>query len=237
MLDAIQSAQYSMNQDLQRLRTDSVNVANLHTKAYKEKFIVAQAIPVNISAVKETHTLLNTFSTVKENTRQGALISTGKSTDFAITGPGYFTVRTDEGLFYTRDGNFHVDKNGYLVTVKDARVQSTSGDISLNSSGFKVDKTGTIWLKDRPVAQLDIVNVPEDQLVFMGKGLYYSQSPSSNVAASTTTLQQGFLESSNVNTVTQITETVQLSRHFETAQRVLKAYDKMLDTSINHLGE
>ena len=64
---------------------------------------------------------------------QGNIDSTEKATDLAISGDGYFVLRGTDGESFTRDGSFHFDKNGYLVSNDDQRVQ-----------GFQTDKDGTV---------------------------------------------------------------------------------------------
>lgn len=64
---------------------------------------------------------------------QGNVDSTDKSTDLAISGDGYFTLKGSDGMSFTRDGSFHFDKDGYLVTNDNQRVQ-----------GFQADDKGTI---------------------------------------------------------------------------------------------
>ena len=64
---------------------------------------------------------------------QGNVDATEKSTDLAISGDGYFVLRGSDGESYTRDGSFHFDREGYLVTNDDQRVQ-----------GFQADDKGNI---------------------------------------------------------------------------------------------
>jgi flagellar hook protein FlgE len=67
---------------------------------------------------------------------QGNVDSTDKVTDLAISGDGYFKVKGSDGESYTRDGSFHFDKEGYLVTNDNQRVQ-----------GFQADEKGNILNK------------------------------------------------------------------------------------------
>lgn len=67
---------------------------------------------------------------------QGNVDATDKATDLAISGEGYFQVKGSDGTSYTRDGSFHFDREGYLVTNDNQRVQ-----------GFQADEKGTILNK------------------------------------------------------------------------------------------
>ncbi len=71
---------------------------------------------------------------------QGNVDATEKSTDLAISGDGYFVVRGSDGESFTRDGSFHFDKDGYLVTNDNQRVQGFDAD----EKGNIINKTGDI---------------------------------------------------------------------------------------------
>jgi flagellar hook protein FlgE len=71
---------------------------------------------------------------------QGNVDSTEKVTDLAISGDGYFTLRGSDGESFTRDGSFHFDKEGYLVTNDNQRVQGFLADDKSNI----INKTGDI---------------------------------------------------------------------------------------------
>lgn len=69
---------------------------------------------------------------------QGSVSRTNRSTDMAINGNGFFIVRSDEGVAFTRDGSFRFDKDGWLTTIGGEKVQAYSGD-STGKIGGKVD--------------------------------------------------------------------------------------------------
>jgi flagellar hook protein FlgE len=71
---------------------------------------------------------------------QGNVDATEKATDLAISGDGYFVLRGNDGESYTRDGSFHFDKDGYLVTNDNQRVQGFEAD----EKGKIVNKVGDI---------------------------------------------------------------------------------------------
>lgn len=67
---------------------------------------------------------------------QGNVDATEKVTDLAVSGDGYFKVKGSDGESYTRDGSFHFDREGYLVTNDNQRVQ-----------GFMIDEKGSVLNK------------------------------------------------------------------------------------------
>src|SRR4029077_11241245 len=71
---------------------------------------------------------------------QGNVDSTEKVTDLAISGDGYFTLRGSDGESYTRDGSFHFDREGFLVTNDNQRVQGFQAD----EKGIVINKVGDI---------------------------------------------------------------------------------------------
>ncbi len=128
------------------------NIANVSTVAYKsartdfgDSFSQTLREATDGSAGVQIGTGLST-SAVVSNFNQGAISATGVPTDLAIEDGGFFCVAdpSNSALFYTRAGDFRVDKDGYLVTATGERLQgyNTSG-LSAGSTGdLRIDTTG-----------------------------------------------------------------------------------------------
>ena len=131
------------------------NIANVNTTGYKssnatfsESFsnTLRGSAPSNGTVSSQSSIQVGTgvqLSSISNNFTQGALNSTGNSSDLGISGRGFFIVKdaTSGTQYATRDGQFRVDDNGYLVTQSGMRVQgltgatlTTVGDIRIGQS-------------------------------------------------------------------------------------------------------
>ncbi|HXE72873.1 MAG TPA: flagellar hook-basal body complex protein, partial [Candidatus Nitrosotenuis sp.] len=90
------------------------------------------------------------------HTNQGSLKETGNPFDLSLddNGRGFFTIQTQEGIKFTRAGNFKLSTSGYLVTADGSFVLGHRGPIKLNGTDFKVDEQGNVMVDGRPVDRL-----------------------------------------------------------------------------------
>lgn len=234
MLDALTASQFAMQMDQLKLQTISQNVANMNTPGFKRQLLesrgFAEQLQANLSEVL-TQTDASQIKT------QGIIAQSHNPADFAIAGEGYFQVQGDQGVFYTRRGDFHINAHGELTTATGETVLGKSGVIRVDDSSFTVDAQGTIVVDHRKIDQLNVVQFEHtNDLRYVGNGLYQSEQPANPVTANTR-IMQGFIEQSNVKSVDEMMDMVKLSRHFEASQRVMRLSDNLLSNAINQLGE
>lgn len=234
MLDAISTAQIAMLQDQLRLQMVSQNVSNMQTPGYKRQLV--ESIGFNEQLQAQMATVLQQMPAYTQNV-QGTSVQSHIPSELALSGEGYFEVQTDEGVFYTRRGDFHVNDQGELVTVTGARLLGKSGPLRVDDNSFTIDSAGWLFIDNRKTDQVNIVQFEHpDQLNYRGQGLYESQQSPVPFDGKTRVLQ-GFLEQSNVKSVDEMMEMVKTSRHFEASQRIMRTADALLSTAINQLGE
>lgn len=182
------------------------------------------------------------------NFEQGSLKSTGGKLDLAIDGAGFFEISTPQGVQLTRAGNFTVDANGKLVT-KDGFTVLMEGDELANpeSRGVQfsglaqayISDAGEVFDGERRLGKISVLQIKNlDSLQKVGSNNYSvkpnMQAEFSKVAVPS--LKQGFLETSNVNIVNEMTEMITAQRVFEGTQKAISAYDSMADKLINVVG-
>ncbi|MDR3500572.1 flagellar basal-body rod protein FlgG [Aerococcus mictus] len=177
---------------------------------------------------------------------QGDLNNTGNKLDVAIQGRGYFRVQMPSGTdAYTRAGNFSLSPTGQIVTsdgytvAPGITVPPTASDITISNDG-QVQATIPGQTAPQIVGQLELSTFPnEGGLDPQGNNLFLETSAS---GAPTTgnpasigfgTLQQGFLETSNVNAVTEISDLITAQRAYEMNAKVITASDEMMSTTSN----
>ena len=174
-------------------------------------------------------------------TTQGDLTSTSNPYDVAIQGPGYFRIQQADGTDgYTRAGNFSLSPQGQLVTQDGMLVQpgiaipANSLSVAINAQG-QVNATVAGNSTPQTVGQLELTRFPNEAgLNALGGNIYTetaaSGSPQAGVPGSAGygTIQQGFLETSNVNSVDEITALITAQRAYEINSKVIAAADQML---------
>ena len=177
---------------------------------------------------------------------QGAPTNTGNTLDLAINGRGWFQVTPPDGAtVYTRDGAFNTNATGQLVTT-DGYTVTPSILIPINTTNITVSQTGLVTatvpgqVQPQTLGQLTIANFVNDAgLQQLGSNLAQqtaaSGQPTVGVPGDTSfgTIQQGYLEASNVDPVTEITNLIAAQRAYEMNSKVIQAADQMSGTITN----
>ena len=181
------------------------------------------------------------ISTVR-NFTQGNLQQTGNSLDLAINGNGFFQVTLPEsaGIGYTRDGSFHLDSQGQVVTANGFPT-SPAITIPANAQSINVGQDGTVSVTlpgnatPQQVGQIQIATfVNPAGLQAMGQNTFTetaaSGAPTAQAAGANGAglLQQGYVETSNVNVVEELVNMIQTQRAFEINSKAITTSDQML---------
>jgi flagellar basal-body rod protein FlgG len=180
---------------------------------------------------------------------QGTLTNTGNSLDLAISGNGFFQITTPDGnTLYTRAGSFSTNGTGQVVT-QDGYALSPSMTIPINATNVAVSQTGIVSVtvpgqtNAQQIGQLTLATFYNPGgLAPMGNNLFQqtqaSGAPTSGVPNDPGfgQIQQGYLESSNVDPVAQITELIAAQRAYEMNSKVMTAGDQMSQTLTKSTG-
>jgi flagellar basal-body rod protein FlgF len=220
------------------------NIANVSTPGFKresakfEEFITTvpptegQTGPQQVSFVKDAG--------IVRDVSQGSLTYTGAPLDVAINGKGFFVVATAAGERYTRDGHFALDAEGRIITSDGSAVQGEGGAITINPADGEIHiaKDGTISSVVNGAAnQLGKLRLAafadETALVKEGANLY---STDQAITAATGAVQQGSLESSNVQPVVEIAKMIEVMRAYEATATLSKSQEDLSRQAISRLG-
>jgi flagellar basal-body rod protein FlgG len=174
---------------------------------------------------------------------QGALTSTGNKLDLAINGRGWFQIEGANGeTFYTRAGSFNKNAEGQIVTIDgnlltpQITVPADTTEVVVNESGevFALTSTQTTM---QSLGQITLANFANDAgLEALGGNLYQQTTASGSPVVgvpgdpSFGTVEQGYLELSNVDPVKEITELITAQRSYEMNSKVIQAVDEMYST-------
>jgi flagellar basal-body rod protein FlgG len=174
---------------------------------------------------------------------QGTLQQTSNSLDLAIQGAGYFQVTLPSGdTAYTRDGTFGMSPSGEIVNsdgytvVPGLTVPPNATSVTISSSGL-VQATLAGQTAATTVGTIQLAVFPnESGLDAQGDNLFLQSPASGNVvqgapgAPGFGTVLQGFVEGSNVNVVTEVSDLITAQRAYEMNSRVITTSDQMLST-------
>lgn len=244
MIDALSAAEAGMMNDLVRMNSISNNLANSGTAGFKREltsvrsFADQLAVASGASGASGPASIGRPQLATFTDQTSGVLKFTGNPLDLSLQGDGFFEVVTEQGAAYTRQGGFHVDESGRLVTTNGLAVMGKAGEIRLTGGQPVIDRHGKIWEGERLVGQLRVVKFSRtEDLIKMGAGLYAARAEASKEEDGQTQVRQGYVESSNVVLMEETVRMIETMRHFESSQRVIQSYDEMLDKAINVIGE
>lgn len=265
MVKGLYTAHTGMVNEMKRLDILANNLANADTTAYKKEGTTSRTFADEMSLrIKDSSNMgipkkLGDITygvhlgQVYTDYSTGNFKVTDNTTDFAIEGNGFFAVAfTDKqgntSVKYTRDGAFTVNKEGYLVT-KDGdyvlnAIGAMNGDPGQNNyirldpnAAITVNKLGYVMQNNQIVGTIGMVDVDNyDYLEKYGENLY-NLLPGGNQIATDANIEQGTLETSNVNVVNEMVNMITIQRAYEAGQKVITSIDGTLDRAVNNVGK
>jgi flagellar basal-body rod protein FlgG len=241
----------------QNVEVISNNIANMNTTAYmRRRTEFHDLIYQNLRRVGSTSSdagnivpsgvqlgLGVKMASVYRIHEQGNLTSTDNTFDLAIQGNGFFQIQLPDGsTAFSRDGSFQLSPTGQIVThdgnllVPNITVNTNAIDVTINSTGEVLVKLQG-QVAPANAGQIQLASFPNDAgMEAIGDNLYLETPASGTPAASSPgssgygTLLQGFLETSNVNAVSEVTELISAQRAYEMNSKVIKTSDEMMGT-------
>jgi flagellar basal-body rod protein FlgG len=234
MLEGLYTAAAGMAAQQQRMDALSNDVANVNTAGYKRVRVgfhdliyqrTGQGVSTGAGAAAVQ---------LGRGYEQGTFQKTDQPFDLAITGDGYFQVRrANTGqTALTRDGSFQVNATGQLVTAEgDTLVPPITLPRGVDPSTVTIGADGTLTAAGRRLGQIQLVTVPAPTgLAAAGNGYYTVTAASGGVRRATTaTLQQGVLETSNVNLADAMVDMMDAQRSYSMASKAIHMQDQMME--------
>lgn len=229
------SAQIAMER---RLEAIASNIANINTAGYRAVGVrfsteLAQAgqVQVNFASQGEAYVMRN----------QGPIAHTGNNLDVAVDGDGWFALEAPDGTVYTRDGRFYMTDNGDLQSVNGYSVLDSGGaPITLDPTGGPVEigENGGISQGGQRLGVIGLFAIPADaKLTRHDNSAVISDKPADPVVDMTaSSVRQGYVEGSNVNSIVEMTRLIEASRAFDQATAALGQDDQLTQEAIKSLA-
>jgi flagellar basal-body rod protein FlgF len=220
------------------------NIANLSTPAFKREALQFEQYVVEVPAneAEPTDTVEVSFVIDRGVTRDlsnGRLENTGVPTDVALSGPGYFVVQTPDGERYTRNGHFHFNEAGTLVTDDGYEVLSQGGPIAIQpeDGAMFIAADGTVSTALNVLGRFRIVTFEDERaLSKAGSSLYATAEGQTAQDLDSFRVSQGTLERSNVEPVIEIARMIEVMRAYQSNLDLTQTSQDLLRRAIEKLG-
>jgi flagellar basal-body rod protein FlgG len=243
----------------QQLNVDVIsnNIANLSTTGFKRQRaefqdLIYQNIQRSGTTSSDNGNIVPTGIQIGTGVKPGAIyrihqqgnvVQTGNELDLAIQGKGYFQVQLPSGdPAYMRAGALQINNQGQVVTAQ-GYIISPNITIPSDAVSVSVNQNGEVRVKfsnqsaEQLVGQFDLVNFQNEAgLQALGDNLYQETDASGSPLTSTAgqpgygTVLQGYLETSNVDVVTELTTLITAQRSYEMNSKIISTSDEMLRT-------
>jgi len=243
---SLYSAAAAMNatERWQDLVADNLSMSSVPGyRQHEISFSAVQAGIANGAPDSSSNNFVIPFSGSSINFAQGELKATGANMDFALEGPGFFSVQMPDGSTgYTRDGEFHLDSRGQMVTKQGYKVMSDSGALMFdpnNSAAINVSAVGEVTQGADIKGKMKITEFANLKGLTMSSQGYFTADPTIAKplqAANATSLRQGFVEASNTSPTLAMASLITSMRMFETSQKVMQMQSDRMAKSISDLS-
>lgn len=244
MVLGIYTSAAGMQPRINQLNNVAHNLANKTTYGYKKESIFLRQLITAQNALD--HALGIERTEVPEDVRidysQGSFHNTGAQYDIAIHGPGYFRLQDAAGtIFYSRDGNFQLMPNGYLMNTEGMYLLDMNNQpISLTGENVRIVPNGNVFEEDRLVTRIGLADFdPADypNLNSRGRGIFTRPAVINEIPRDPNAeILQGTLEESNVKSIEEMVSMMELFRFFESGQRSIQIQDQTLNRVVTEVG-
>ena len=192
---------------------------------------------------------------------QGQFIPTSNPLDIALKGDGFLEVLTPNGVRFTRKGNLSLNRDSEIVTDQGFKVltalevppEAMREPAAINSlpkpedrvlkvptnSKLTISLDGEVLTSGGSVGKLSLVEFSDKHALRKEGNSLYLTPDETNILRTDikTTVNQGFLEGSNVNAIEEMSELIKAHRHFESIQKAINAYDSISGKAANEIGK
>ena len=258
MLKGIYSSAQGMISQSFRQDVIANNLANVNTTGFKKDLAIFEELRINDKKEKPICRACKNHEKEKDkmkkyepiykrnyplisetftNFRQGSMKKSDNPLDVAISGDGFFVVKTPEGERYTRNGSFSISDDGKLITKEGYEVVGDGGAIEVNGKNVVIGKDGTVTVDGDNKGKLKIVTFEDKRnLMKIGGALFRKSSLSVEKKAENISVLQGYTEESNVNSVKSMVNMIDAYRAYESNQKAITSQDETLGKAVNDVG-
>ncbi|MES2521501.1 MAG: flagellar hook-basal body complex protein [Gemmatimonadota bacterium] len=205
----------------------SNNLANASTRGFKGEAVFTRMMD---NALAATDTALDLTP--------GTLTESRNPLDLAIEGNGFFVTNTAAGERLVRGGSFHLSPDRALINDQGDTVLGDEGPVVLPAGMVEIDATGLIKVDGKPVQRLRMESVADGaRLQHEGGTRFVPDASRQAMAPQERRVRQGFVEESNVNTMSAMTAMIDVMHRYGAAQKTLSTLDDTRGIAVNELAK
>ncbi len=210
------------------------NLANINTTGFKKNVAVFQSY-VTAAQKKGQNTARgvgSSLGTIATDFSQGALEYTGSDLDIAIKGNGFFVVKANDGVRYTKKGQFMLSRDMKIVTPEGWYLLGKGGEIQLprNAKDITVKEDGGISAGGKEIGKIKVVTVADPATLEPTVGCAYKLSDNAQEPEDSTDFKiaHRFREQSNVNAIDEMVNMIANMRGYQSGYKVTNSIDETL---------
>lgn len=242
MIQGIYIASLGMTPLMDKQDQIANNLANINTSGYKQSGLFLKAYQKYLQ--NDRHEIDITQEIKPDEAyidySEGVMKSTSCPLDLCINGSGFFSIMTSNGVEYTRNGNFSVNQDGFIVTSDGSKVLGKDGYLKVDHEHpISINEKGELIQNNQIRGIIKIVDFNKPyKLLRCGESRFRPEQPANAEKLSAGYLiKQGYLEASNVNFIRNMVEMISSYRNFEADQKALQAQDETLSAAVNQVGK
>ena len=233
MSGIINIAQSMLSASEQRLSVVSHNIANTGTSGFKAQMSFSEAMTIS-----QSRNAQNSNQIRSTDFSQGKLSQTNSPLDFAISGEGFFQLKSSAGNFYSRGGQFEFVDGGRLRTPGGLFLQNENGnDVVLPTLSAKILQDGTILDNGLPVDRIGLFAPKNSDAMRNHGGTMFTAAERHMDIDRESVLRQGMIEASNVSSADQMVRMMSSIREAEIGSRLVQTYDTLIGQAISTFGQ
>ncbi len=258
MVKGLYTAYTGMRNEQKRMDIITNNLANSDTTGFKKEGVTSQSFDSLLAyRIKDQSTpgvdakhigdmsLGVKIGEVYTDWTQGPFKNTDNKFDLAIAGEGFFVIdfmnkAGENYTLYSRDGNFNMTEDGYLVTQDGDFVLGTDGEhiqLSTTAAETRINRNGSIYQDGVLQGQIQLADFTDyNYLEKFGENLYQALDGATAQEAGGQ-IYQGYLEAANSQTVYEMVELIATTRAYEANQKVIQAHNDTLQIAANQIGK
>lgn len=240
MIKGLYTSASGMLPQVKKQEITANNVANAGATGFKKERLFTKEL--NRAEIKQIKTKSDWERPMATSTfvdySPGVFDHTGNPLDIAIDGDGFFTLKLEDGtIALTRAGSFEVNADGVMSFPGGATLEGEGGALQIGNGRVTIAATGEVQVNDFSVGRIIPVTVDDlSKLTKVGSSLFIVPQNVPLIPVPISTIQQGYLETSNVDIVSEMVEMIISYRTYEANANSVRTQDESLEKLFSRVG-
>ncbi len=220
----------------QQMEMTANNLANMSTPGYKAQYALFSEYLSNPENGDTIHQSANSGG--YRDLSNGSLTQTHNQFDVALQDKGFFAVQAPDGIRYTRDGSFALNKDRQLVTTAGLPIVNDNNEpitVQADATQIRITEEGEITSEFGTIGRIKVVQFDDERsMTRIGDNMFDAQGQAETVVTRPR-IVQGAVENSNVNPVIEMNRMIEVLRVYQATQRMLQTDHERIRGAIQKL--